>query len=79
MADNGFKAFWDAYGYKRERAAAEAAWNRLSVEDRHAAMAGIRDYRENCQRSGVAMKYAQGYLSHRRWEDDMGYEEMEKW
>ena len=79
MADNGFKAFWDAYGLKRERAAAEAVWNHLSVKDRRAAMAGIKAYREDCQRRGVAMKYAQGYLSHRRWEDETEYEQMEKW
>ena len=32
--DDSFKAFWDAYGYKREKAAAEAVWNRLSAKDR---------------------------------------------
>jgi hypothetical protein len=77
--DNGFKAFWDAYGLKREKAAAEAVWNRLSAADRRAAMAGIPAYREDCQCRGVAMKYAQGYLSHRRWEDETEYEQMEKW
>ena len=78
-SDNGFKAFWDAYGLKREKAAAEAVWNRLSAADRRAAMAGIKAYREDCQCRGVAMKYAQGYLSHRRWEDETEYEQMEKW
>lgn len=77
--DNGFKAFWDAYGLKREKAAAEAVWNRLSAADRRAAIAGIKTYREDCQRQGIAMKYAQGYLSHRRWEDETEYEQMEKW
>ena len=78
--ENSFKAFWDAYGLKREKAAAEAVWNRLSAKDRRAAMAGIKAYREDCQRRGVAMKYAQGYLSHRRWEDEIEeYEQMEKW
>jgi len=77
--DNGFKAFWDAYGLKREKAAAEAVWNRLSAADRRAAIAGIKAYREDCQRQGIAMKYAQGYLSHRRWEDETEYEQMEKW
>lgn len=78
--DNGFKTFWDAYGLKREKAAAEAVWRRLSPADRRSALAGIASYREDCRRRGVAMKYAQGYLSHRRWEDEMEeYEQMEKW
>lgn len=65
-----FKTFWDLYGLKRERIGAENAWMRLSVKDRRAAIAGIAAYREECLRSGVAMKYAQGYLNHRRWEDE---------
>lgn len=77
--DNGFKAFWDAYGLKRERQAAEASWNRLSAKDRRAAIAGIAAYRERCRQSGVSMMYGQGYLNHRRWEDETDYEEMEKW
>jgi len=77
--DKGFKAFWDAYGLKKDRLSAEAVWNRLSAADRRAAIAGIPAYRADCQRRGVAMKYAQGYLSHRRWEDQTEYGEMEKW
>lgn len=65
----GFQSFWDAYGLKRDRIAAERAWNRLSAKDRKAACAGIGAYREDCQRRGIAMMYAQGYLNHRRWED----------
>lgn len=65
-----FKAFWDAYGLKRDRIAAERAWNRLSASDRRAAVAGIGAYREDCRRRGVSMMYGQGYLSHRRWEDE---------
>lgn len=66
-----FKTFWDHYGLKRERIAAENAWDRLSAKDKRAAFNGIKRYREDCQRQGVAMKYAQGYLNHRRWEDEM--------
>lgn len=65
-----FQMFWDAYGLKRDRHAALRAWNRLSDKDRHAAFSGIASYREDCQNRGIAMMYAQGYLSHRRWEDD---------
>lgn len=65
-----FSAFWDAYALKRDRLAALRAWNRLSDKDRHAAFSGIASYREDCQNRGIAMMYAQGYLSHRRWEDE---------
>lgn len=65
-----FKAFWDAYGKKRDRGAAEKVWKRLSARDRRAAVEGIAAYREACRRDGVAMMYGQGYLSHRRWEDE---------
>jgi len=65
-----FQEFWDAYGLKRDRIAAERAWNRLSAGDRRAAVAGIAAYRGDCLRRGVSMMYGQGYLSHRRWEDE---------
>ena len=67
-----FQAFWDAYGLKRERIGAEHVWNRLSAADKRAAIRGIEAYKKECQRRGISMKYAQGYLSHRRWEDDLG-------
>ena len=63
-----FKAFWNAYGLKRERQDAERAWNGLSAQDRRAAVDGIAAYRESCRERGVAMKYAQGYLHQRLWE-----------
>lgn len=66
-----FKEFWDAYGLKKDKMSAEGAWKRLSAKDRRAAFAGITPYREECQRSGVRMMYAQGYLNHRRWEDEV--------
>ena len=65
-----FQQFWDGYGLKRDRIAAERAWKRLSAKDRRAAMAGITAYRGDCLRRGVSMMYAQGYLNHRRWEDE---------
>lgn len=67
----GFQAFWDAYALKRDRMAAERAWNKLSAKDRRAAMSGVASYRADCLQRGVAMMYAQGYLNHRRWEDDL--------
>lgn len=65
-----FKEFWEVYGLKRDRIAAERAWSRLSAKDRTAAVDGIAAYREDCQRRGISMMYGQGYLSHRRWEDE---------
>lgn len=66
-----FSVFWNAYGLKRDKIAAERVWNRMSDRDRRAALAGITTYRDDCQRQGIRMMYAQGYLSHRRWEDDL--------
>ena len=34
-------------------------------------MAGIAAYRDDCRRRGISMMYAQGYLNHRRWEDEL--------
>ena len=65
-----FDSFWDAYGLKRDRIAAERAWKRLSAKDRKAAFDGVARYREDCRQRGISMMYAQGYLSHRRWEDE---------
>lgn len=68
--DISFKDFWDAYALKRDRMAAERAWNRLPERDRRAAFEGIASYRKGCLDTGIRMMYAQGYLSHRRWEDE---------
>ena len=65
-----FGEFWDAYGLKRDRIAAERAWKRLPARDRTAAFDGIGAYRDACRRRGIAMMYGQGYLTHRRWEDE---------
>ncbi len=65
-----FQEFWDAYGLKRDRVAAERVWKRLSAADKRKAISAIADYRTDCVRRGVNRMYAQGYLSHRRWEDE---------
>ena len=65
-----FDEFWNAYGLKRDKVAAQRAWNRLSVTDRRAAVQGIQAYRDDCQSRGISMMYAQGYMNHRRWEDE---------
>lgn len=66
-----FQAFWDAYALKRDRIAAERAWKKLSARDRQAAFAGIGRYDEDCKKRGISKMYAQGYISHRRWEDEV--------
>lgn len=66
-----FPEFWDAYGLKRDRMAAEKAFLRLSAKDRIAAFNGIAAYRADCEQRGIAMMYAQGYINHRRWEDEI--------
>jgi hypothetical protein len=65
-----FQQFWDAYGLKRDRVAAERAWNRLPVGDKRKAISAVADYTADCARRGVNRMYAQGYINHRRWEDD---------
>lgn len=66
-----FPEFWDAYALKRDRMAAEKAYLRLSAKDRIAAFNGIAAYRADCEQRGIAMMYAQGYINHRRWEDEI--------
>lgn len=65
-----FQQFWDAYGLKRDRIAAERAWNKLTAKDKRKALRAIDDYAADCARRGISRMYAQGYLSHRRFEDD---------
>ena len=65
-----FEEFWNAYGLKRDRIAAERAWNKLNANDKRAAIAGIASYTNDCKQRGISRMYGQGYLNHRRWEDD---------
>lgn len=65
-----FQQFWNAYALKRDRIAAERAWNKLSAKDKRKAIEAIPAYNADCARQGISRMYAQGYLSHRRFEDD---------
>lgn len=65
-----FEEFWNAYGLKRDRIAAERAWNKLNTKDKRAAIMGISAYKQDCEQRGISRMYGQGYLNHRRWEDD---------
>lgn len=68
-----FDDFWKAYPLHKGKIEAERAWNRLSAGDKHKALAGVPAYRLYCEQTGVAIKYPQGWLNGRRWEDE--YEE----
>jgi len=66
-----FEKFWDKYAMKLDRIAAIKAWNNLDKDLRRAAIAGIQRYRNDCEARGIPRMYAQGYLNHRRWEDEI--------
>ena len=65
-----FEKFWDKYAMKLDRIAAVGAWNNLDKDLRRAAIDGIQHYREICETLGVNRMWPQGYLNHRRWEDE---------
>lgn len=65
-----FQQFWNAYALKRDRIAAERAWNKLPAKDKRKAIEAVPAYNADCARRGISRMYAQGYLSHRRFEDD---------
>ena len=68
-----FKDFWKAYPLHKGKIEAERAWNRLSAGDKQKALAGIPRYRKFVEQTGTNIKYPQGWLNGRRWEDE--YEE----
>ena len=65
-----FKDFWEAYPLHKGKRDAELAWNRLSAGDKQKALAGIARYREYIAQTGMNIKYPQGWLNGRRWEDE---------
>ena len=64
-----FQEFWAAYPLHRARIPAERVWKRLTAEQKNKALAALSAYKEECQRTGIAYKYAQGWLNDHRWED----------
>lgn len=64
-----FDEFWQAYPLHKARMDAERAWNRLTARDKREAIAALPAYTADCQKRGVAFKYAQGWLNGRRWTD----------
>ena len=71
-----FEAFWDAYGLKKGRGGAEKAWAAIpTLTDALVKQICEAARKEAAQRpaleaSGRTPKWAQGWLSERRWEDD---------
>jgi len=65
-----FEKFWNEYAMKLDRIATVMAWNNLDKDLRRAAIDGIQHYREICEALGVKRMWPQGYLNHRRWEDE---------
>lgn len=73
-----FREFWKAYGYAKGKAEAADVWLQLDPSDElmEAILYGARREaaeRKDLLRRGGTPKYAQGWLSGRRWED---YEEQ---
>jgi hypothetical protein len=73
-----FERFWDAFGYKRDKAAAADAWlavpglsEELVARIVAAAESTARQRPELVAR-GRTPQYAEGWLSGRRWEDEQG-------
>lgn len=69
-----FDDFWKAYPLHRGKLDAEKAWARLSATDKQKALAALPRYREYLQQTGTNIKYPQGWLNGRRWEDE--YDEL---
>jgi len=66
-----FDEFWQSYPLHRGRKEAERAWNRLTAAEKHLAVAALPAYTSDCQKHGIAYKYAQGWLNGQRWEDNL--------
>ena len=66
-----FDDFWRAYPLHRDKLSAERAWKRLTAEQKRLALAALPAYAADCQRHGIAYKYAQGWLNGHRWEDNL--------
>jgi len=73
--DNGaFVDFWNAYPIKKGKVAATKAFNRLIKEgvSPDVIVEGAKRYAQECNGRKDYVKYAQGWLNGRRWEDENG-------
>lgn len=66
-----FVRFWNLYGYKvGDKARCAKKWERLPMEDRMLALAGIARQRRHSESKGTEMPYPETYLNQRRWENE---------
>jgi len=73
QVDPRFEEFWAAYPLRRDRASAGKAWAKLTPEEATAAIDGAKRYAAwlAAQPDPPRTKYAQGWLTARRWEDEL--------
>ena len=68
--DDGFNAFWDAYGKKTDRKKTEKAWKNLSQTDRDEIMLAVPEYVASTP-DPKFRKNPLTYLNGRNWEDEI--------
>lgn len=74
FADDGFDRFYSAYPKRQAKKDAQRAWQKLSPEDRAAAMAAIEKSKETDQwtrDNGRYIPQPAKFLNGRRWEDEI--------
>jgi hypothetical protein len=69
--DLSFNNFWNTYAYKEggSKMKAEASWNKLSDQDKLAALNFIKQYNTILIKQNVAKAHATTYLNQRRWDN----------
>lgn len=79
-----FNQFWDAFDYKKSKAAAADSWMNIGtltdaiVHDIIKAAKAEASNRKDLIAKGITPKMAQGWLTERRWEDEVK-EKKESW
>lgn len=70
--DLSFDAFWTAFDYKMgNRSRVEAAWAKMSTEDKNACMLSLKRYKTwKKLNPNIAHMYGETYLNQRRWENE---------
>ena len=68
-----FDEFWAAFPAKKDKAAAKKSWAKLQPLDHDAAIAGASAYSSWLSQhpDPPSVKYPQGWLTGRRWEDEL--------
>lgn len=63
-----FDSFWDIYGYKKEKKACVALWNKLSEDEKSEAYWYVPEYKASTDKKYILKPY--NYLYRRKWEDN---------